>query len=154
MAENGYEGPVIGVAWDGTGYGTDGRVWGGEFLVADFGQFERLAHLEEVPLPGGEQAICQPWRMAAAYLQHVYGDAMEELDLHCLRRLDRRVWRVMRQMLAGGVNSPLTSSAGRLFDAVAALVGFCDEVQYEAQAALELEIAADGTPEEGYPFHI
>ena len=92
--------------------------------------------------------------MAAAYLQHVYGEAMEELDLHFLRRLDRRVWRVMRQMLAGGVNSPLTSSAGRLFDAVAALVGLCDEVQYEAQAAIELEMAADGTPEEGYPFHI
>ena len=106
-----------------------------------FAQFERLAHLEEVPLPGGEQAIRQPWRTAAACLQHVYDEAMEELDLPFMRRLDRRVWRVTRQMLAGGINSPLTSSAGRLFDAVAALVGLCDEVQYEAQAAIELEMA-------------
>jgi len=154
MADNGCEGPVIGVAWDGTGYGSDGRIWGGEFLVADYSHFERLAHLEEVPLPGGEQAIRQPWRMAGAYLYHVYGDAMESLDLEFIRRLDPRVWRVIRQMMKRGVNSPLTSSAGRLFDAVAALLGLRDEVQYEAQAAMELEMVADRTPIEGYPIRI
>lgn len=154
MAENGCEGPVIGVALDGTGYGSDGRIWGGEFLVAEYSHFERLAHLEEIPLPGGEQAIRQPWRMAAAYLHHVYGDAMEGLDLDFIRRLDHRVWPVIRRMMARGVNSPLTSSAGRLFDAVAALLGLRDEVQYEAQAAVELEMLADGTPWEGYPFRI
>ncbi len=154
MVENGCEGPVIGVALDGTGYGSDGRIWGGEFLVADYSHFERLAHLEEIPLPGGDQAIRQPWRMAGAYLHHVYGDAMEGLDLDFIRRLDRRVWQVIRQMMARGVNSPLTSSAGRLFDAVAALLSLRDEVQYEAQAAVELEMLADGTPSEAYPFRI
>jgi len=154
MAENGCEGPVIGVAWDGTGYGSDGRIWGGEFLVADYSHFKRLAHLEEIPLPGGEQAIRQPWRMAAAYLHRVYGEAMEGLNLDFIRRLDRRVWPIIRQMMARGVNSPLTSSAGRLFDAVAALLGLRDEVQYEAQAALELEMLADGTATEAYPFRI
>ena len=154
MAENGCVGPVIGVAWDGTGYGTDGRLWGGEFLVTTYAHFERLAHLEEVPLPGGEQAIRQPWRVAAAYLDLVYGEAMESLNIDFVHRLARRDWRVLRQMLARGVNSPLSSSAGRLFDAVAALVGLRDEVQYEAQAAMELEMLAEGRLEDGYPFRI
>jgi hydrogenase maturation protein HypF len=154
MAENRCEGPVIGVAWDGTGYGTDGRIWGGEFLVATYAHFQRLAALEEVPLPGGEQAIRQPWRLAAAYLHHVYGEAMEDLDVDLIRRLDRRAWPIIRQMLVKGINSPLTSSAGRLFDAVAALLGLRDEVQYEAQAAVELEMLADGVPSTGYAFRI
>ncbi|HEX9867494.1 MAG TPA: carbamoyltransferase HypF [Candidatus Tectomicrobia bacterium] len=154
MAENGCEEPVIGVAWDGTGYGTDGRVWGGEFLLASYTGFERLAHLEEVPLPGGERAIRQPWRMAAAYLHHVYGEAMASLDLELMRHVDHRPWQVMRQMLARGINSPLTSSAGRLFDAVAALIGLRYEVQYEAQAAVELEMLADESAVEGYSFSL
>jgi hydrogenase maturation protein HypF len=152
MAEHGCEGPVIGVAWDGTGYGTDGRVWGGEFLMASYAEFERLAHLEEVPLPGGARAIRQPWRMAAAYLHHVYGDALEDLDLALVQRLDHRTWRVIRQMLARGINAPLTSSAGRLFDAIAALLGLRDEVQYEGQAAVELEMLAEDMPIEAYSF--
>jgi hydrogenase maturation protein HypF len=153
MAENGCEGPVIGVAWDGTGYGSDGRVWGGEFLVASYATFERWAHLEEVPLVGGDQAIRQPWRVAVAYLHRVYGEAMDGLDLDLVHRLDRRTWQVIRQMLARGVNSPLTSSAGRLFDAIAALIGLQDEVQYEAQAAIALEMLADEAPAvAGYPF--
>ena len=154
MAENGCAGPVIGVAWDGTGYGTDGRLWGGEFLVTTYAHFERLAHLEEVPLPGGEQAIRQPWRVAAAYLSLVYGEAMESLHIDFVQRLARRDWRVLRQMLARGVNAPLSSSAGRLFDAVAALVGLRNEVQYEAQAAMELEMLAAGWWEDGYAFRI
>jgi hydrogenase maturation protein HypF len=154
LAENRVEGAVIGVAWDGTGYGADGRLWGGEFLLADLAHCERLAHLEEVPLPGGEQAIRQPWRMAAAYLHQVYGDAMEGLDLGFVRRLDRRAWPVIRQMLAKGVNSPPTSSAGRLFDAVAALLGLRDEVHYEGQAAVELEVLASEDPVDVYPVRL
>ena len=154
MAENGCAGPVIGVAWDGTGYGTDGRLWGGEFLVTTYTHFERLAHLEEVPLPGGEQAIRQPWRVAAAYLYMVYGEAMESLNIDFVQRLEHRNWRVLRQMLTRGINAPLSSSAGRLFDAVAALVSLRDEVQYEAQAAMELEMLAEGRLEDGYPFRI
>ena len=132
------------LAWPGagTGYGTDGRLWGGEFLVTTYAHFERLAHLEEVPLPGGEQAIRQPWRVAAAYLSLVYGEAMESLHIDFVQRLARRDWRVLRQMLARGLNAPLSSSAGRLFNAVAALVGLRNEVQYEAQAAMELEMLA------------
>jgi hydrogenase maturation protein HypF len=155
MAEHGCEGPVIGVAWDGAGYGADGHIWGGEFLVADFAHYERLAHLEEVCMPGGEQAVRQPWRMAAAYLYSVYGHAMDELELDFVHRLDHRSWRVIRQMMVKGVNSPVTSSAGRLFDAVAVLVGLRYEVQYEGQAAIELEMLADGViGEEEYPFRI
>jgi hydrogenase maturation protein HypF len=154
LAENGCVGPVIGVAWDGTGYGTDGHIWGGEFLVADYVRCERLAHLQEVPLPGGEQAIRQPWRMAAAYLHQVYGEAMADLDIDFVHRLDLRTWRVMRQMIARGVNSPLTSSAGRLFDAVAALVGVRHVAQYEGQAAVELEMLAEGRPRDEYICHI
>ena len=154
MVENGCVGPVIGVAWDGTGYGTDGRLWGGEFLVTTYAHFERLAHLEEVPLPGGEQAIRQPWRVAAAYLSLVYGKATESLNIDFVHRLARRDWRVLRQMLARGLNAPLSSSAGRLFDAVAALVNLRDEVQYEAQAAMELEMLAERKLADGYPFCI
>jgi hydrogenase maturation protein HypF len=154
MAENGCQRPVIGVAWDGTGYGTDGRIWGGEFLLASYHGFERLAHLEEVRLPGGEQAIRQPWRMAAAYLQQVYGEAMADLDLALMHAIEPRTWQVLRQMLARGLNSPWTSSAGRLFDAVAALIGLRHEVQYEGQAAVELEMLADEHPAEGYSFSL
>jgi hydrogenase maturation protein HypF len=154
MAENGCEGPVIGVAWDGTGYGMDGRVWGGEFLVASYSGFERLAHLEEVPLPGGEQAIRQPWRMAAAYLHHVYDGAMKDLDLTLMRTVDHRRWHIVCQMLLREINSPLTSSAGRLFDAVAALLGLRYEVQYEGQAAMELEMLAEECAVAGYSFDL
>jgi hydrogenase maturation protein HypF len=154
MAENGCEGPVIGVAWDGTGYGTDGRIWGGEFLLASYTGFERLAHLEEVPLPGGERAIRQPWRIAVAYLHRCYGEAMASLDLELMRVADHRPWRVIQQMLAQGINSPWTSSAGRLFDAIAALIGLRYEVQYEGQAAVELEMLADESTVKGYAFSL
>jgi hydrogenase maturation protein HypF len=154
MVENNCEAPVIGVAWDGTGYGTDGRLWGGEFLVATYAHCERLAHLEEVPLPGGEQAIRQPWRMAVAYLYRAYGEAMADLGLAVTRRLDSQTWRIMHQMLAREINSPLTSSAGRLCDAIAALIGLRHEARYEAQAAMELEMIAGETPAPAYPFGI
>jgi len=156
MAENGHAGPVIGVAFDGTGYGTDGQIWGGEFLLAEYDRFDRLAHLGELPLPGGEQAIHQPWRMAAACLYHAYGDAMTRLDLPFLHRMKDRVWPVVNWMIAKQINTPLTSSAGRLFDGIASLVGVRDEVQYEAQAAIELEqLAEERTEEDLYPicFH-
>ena len=142
LAEHGLAGPVIGVAADGTGYGTDGAVWGCEIMVADLLDFERLAHLTYVPLPGGEQAVRQPWRMAAIYLAQAYGDAFLELDIPFVRQLDRSKWRIMKQMVAKGINSPLTSSLGRLFDAIAALIGLCSEVLYEGQAAIELEMLA------------
>jgi len=153
MAEHGREGPVIGVAADGTGYGTDGAVWGGEIMLADLLSFERLMHLAYVPLPGGEQAIRQPWRMAAAYLQQAYGNHFLNLELPFVKHLDQQKWSLIDQMIQRGVNSPPTSSLGRLFDAVAALLGVRDAVQYEGQAAMELEARAEPS-EVGYHFDI
>lgn len=152
MGEHGLTGAVIGVALDGTGYGADGTIWGGEFLVADLREFERVAHLETLPLPGGEAAIHEVWRLAAAWLAQVYGDDFLELDLEFVRRLDRAKWRVLAQMTRQNINSPRSSAMGRLFDAVAALVGVRDVANYEAQAAIELEMLADEKCAARYPF--
>jgi hydrogenase maturation protein HypF len=142
LAEYGLQESVIGIAADGTGYGTDGAVWGCEIMTANLLEFERLAHLVYMPLPGGEQAVRQPWRMAAVYLEHTYGDAFLELDIPFVHQLDRSKWHALTQMIARGINSPLTSSLGRLFDAVATLIGLRSEVLYEGQAAIELEMLA------------
>ena len=142
LADNGVDDRVIGVAWDGTGYGADGHVWGGEFLLADLEGFERVGSFQEVAMPGGEAAVREPWRMAAVFLQAAYGEAMEELDLAFVRRLDRSAWRLLSRAAARGLNAPLTSSAGRLFDAVASILGLRDRVDFEAQAAMELEALA------------
>jgi len=131
-------------------------VWGCEIMTADLVDFQRLMHLAYIPLPGGEQAVHQPWRVAAAYLAQSYGDAFLELDIPFVRQLDRSKWRVLAQMIAKKLNSPQTSSLGRLFDAVAALIGLRDNVIYEGQAAIELEQAADSYRGklESYPFSI
>jgi hydrogenase maturation protein HypF len=146
MAEHGLEGSVIGVSFDGTGFGTDGAVWGGEFLVCDYLTFRRAAHFRYVPMPGGERAIHEPWRMAAAHLMDA-GMECESLQ----KRIDPTQWRTCRRMIERQFNCPLTSSVGRLFDAVASLVGLRNVVSYEAQAAMELEWAAAGEAGE-YPF--
>ncbi|WP_109530099.1 carbamoyltransferase HypF [Nocardia aurea] len=151
LADNGERGPVIGVAFDGTGYGTDGTIWGGELLVAGLAGFERAGHLEQVRMPGGAAAIRQPWRMAAAYL-----DAASEpatgLDV-AVRNAEG--WRAVSALAAGGgPAAPLTSSAGRLFDAVAALLGVRDTVTYEGQAAAGLERRADRGVRDGYPVTV
>jgi hydrogenase maturation protein HypF len=141
LADNGEDGPVIGVAFDGTGFGTDGTIWGGEFLIADLTGFERGGHLAPVPMPGGAAAIRQPWRMAAAYLDDAYPDGAPD-GLGAARR-NQRHWSQVITMARRGINSPVTSSAGRLFDAVAAILGVRDEINYEGQAAVELEQLAD-----------
>jgi hydrogenase maturation protein HypF len=153
LADNGAGGPVIGVAFDGTGYGTDGTIWGGEFLIADYADFSRGGHLAPVPMPGGQAAIRQPWRMAAAYLGACPGPgpaAAPPGELGVRRRNQAR-WAAVVSMARRGVNSPLTSSAGRLFDAVAAIAGVRDAVTYEGQAAIELEQLAD--PGERGAYH-
>ena len=153
MAENHLDGRVIGFALDGTGYGTDGKVWGGEVLVAGYENFERFAHLEYVALPGGAAAIHEPWRMAVSYLAHHFGPDFLGLSIPFVRQLDRRKTEALLRMMRQEVNSPLTSGCGRLFDAVAALVGIRWQVNYEAQAAIELEMAMDGASDEAaYPF--
>lgn len=150
MAEHALDEPVIGVSFDGTGYGTDGTIWGGEFLVADYRQFRRMAHLRSVGLAGGDSAVREPWRMALAHL----------LDASCspnalASRIDGTKMRTIATMLERRFNAPLTSSAGRLFDAVASLAGVRDTVSYEGQAAVELEWLATQMPCDGsYPFEI
>jgi hydrogenase maturation protein HypF len=141
MAENHLEGRVIGFAMDGTGYGTDGHIWGGEVLVAGYAEFERAAQFEYVPLPGGASAIREPWRMAVSYLAHHFGHDFLKVDIPFVRHLDRPKANFLLRMMEQGLNSPLTSSCGRLFDAVAALAGIRQQVNYEAQAAIELEMA-------------
>ena len=163
LADNGADGPVIGVAFDGTGYGTDGTIWGGEFLVADLTAFSRSGHLAQVPMPGGAAAIRQPWRMAAAYLDSAGLDQLAApgpvgrastpvnrapaagRDVTSLPVAERNAarWEAVVSMARRGINAPLTSSAGRLFDAAAALLGVRDEISYEGQAAIEFEQLAD-----------
>jgi hydrogenase maturation protein HypF len=137
LADNQEKGPVIGVALDGTGYGTDERIWGCEFLLAGMENFQRVGHLEYLPLPGGEAAIRRPYRIAMAYLQTLLGDVP---DLPFLSAISPEERRIILQQVERGLNTPLTSSCGRLFDAVAALIGVRGEITYEAQAAIELEM--------------
>ena len=146
MAENRIDGKVIGVSLDGTGYGADGNIWGGELLLADYRGFERAAHLAYVPMPGGAAAIREPWRMTVSYLAQTFGPAFLELDIPFVRELDPRRAGTILRMIDRRLNSPLTSSCGRLFDGVAALTGIRAAVSYEAQAAMELEAAARGGP--------
>jgi hydrogenase maturation protein HypF len=141
LADNGHlpeAGPVIGIAWDGTGLGRDGHIWGGEFLVGDYRGFWRAAHLEYLPMPGGEAAIRHPWRLALGYLQALAG------QVPALPGIDDEQVRIVGQQVERGLNTPLTSAAGRLFDGVAALAGVRHSVTYEAQAAIELEMLATG----------
>ncbi|MGE5255419.1 MAG: carbamoyltransferase HypF [Hyphomicrobiales bacterium] len=162
MAEHKLEGAVIGVSCDGTGYGPDGTVWGGEVLVADVQNFERAAHLVCVPMPGGAAAIKEPWRMAVSYLKDAFDGGLWGIDLPVLREAGADKVRLMVEMMDKRINSPLTSSLGRLFDGVAAIAGLRSRVSYEGQAAMELEMAAAGesdswyeyTCEEGPPWRI
>jgi len=154
MADNGIEGELIGVAMDGLGFGTDGRLWGGEFFVADFVEAERVAHLDYVPMPGGAKAVREPWRMAATYLHRALGDDFLNLDLPFVRNLDRRAWATLQKMAATNTNSPETSSMGRLFDALSSLLALRNAVNYEGQAAIELEAIAARSCAEHYEFEI
>jgi len=152
LADNGEPGPVIGVAFDGLGFGADGTIWGGELLVADLVGFRRAGHLEVVPMPGGAAAIREPWRMAAAWLDAAFeGQAPERLGV-VGRNADR--WERVLALGRSGTASPVTSSAGRLFDAVAAIVGVRDAVNYEGQAAVELEQLADPGEPGTYPARV
>ncbi len=138
MADNGLDNRrVIGLSFDGTGYGTDGAIWGGEVLLASYADFERFAHLEYLPLPGGDAATRSPWRIAAGYA-HTLGIDVD--DLPFLQNIDKQALHIVRQQVDKKLNSPLTSSMGRLFDAVASLIGIRNEVTYEAQAAIEMEV--------------
>ena len=153
MAENGLREPVIGVAFDGTGFGADGQIWGGEFLLCDYSGFERCAHLRYVPLPGGDRAARQPWRMAASYLFDAAGPDCKALKLPCWTEVPPGTWKVLEQLMQRP--SLLTSSCGRLFDAVASICGISQENSYEGESAMLLEAAAaKGTNTEEYEFEL
>lgn len=153
MAENHLRGKVIGIAFDGTGYGTDGRIWGGEFLVADFAGFERRAHLRNVLLAGGNATVRQPWRMALSYLRDTFGGRVST-SLDCFRSVTEKQFEVVDRMIARRLHTIETSSCGRLFDAVAALVGLGREVTFEGQAAIAVETATTNGIERRYDFEI
>ena len=140
MAENGVSGTVIGVAFDGTGFGTDGQIWGGEFLLCDYRGFERCAHLRYVALPGGDRAARQGWRMASAHLRDALGPDYRRLHLPCWDAASPSTWNVIDKLIAKP--AILTSSCGRLFDAVSALCGISNESNYEGESAMLLEAAA------------
>ena len=154
LAEHGAEGPVIGVAMDGTGLGLDGAIWGGEILLCDTVSFKRYAHLSYVPLPGGDAAAKSPWRMGLIYLSHAYGEELLDLPIPFVQDLDLEKASIILQMAEKGVHSPLTSSCGRLFDAISALIGIRKEIAYEGQAAIELEMCRDSNEKGAYPFDI
>lgn len=150
MAEHQLEGAVIGLSFDGTGYGSDGAIWGGEVLAAEAKQFERMAHLAYVPMPGSAAAIKEPWRMAISYLHDAFGDAFRDLDLPVLKQNDSQKLKIMVEMIQKGINCPQTSSLGRLFDGVAAIAGIRNQVNFEGQAAMELEMLAAGDTDSIY----
>jgi hydrogenase maturation protein HypF len=155
MAENELGPPVLAVAWDGTGYGLDGTIWGGEFLRVTALGFERVAHLRQFHLPGGDAAIKQPRRSALGLLHEIWDSLDIDLSkLAPVRDFEEREFALIKQMLTKGVNAPLTSSAGRLFDGVASLIGLRHYATFEGQAAMELEFVVDPNVKDAYPFQI
>ncbi len=155
MAEFHLDEPVIGVCWDGTGLGTDNNIWGGEFLHADLATFERFAHFDYLPLPGGDKAAKQTWRTGLSLLYQTFGEDVWMLDLPLVRDFLQKPERDMiRQAIERGVNAPLSSAAGRLFDAVAAITGTCLHNSYHAEAPMKLEALADPDVTDEYPFSL
>jgi hydrogenase maturation protein HypF len=154
MGENGIEPPVLGVSWDGTGYGTDGTIWGGEFILVREGEARRVATLRPFPLPGGDAVVREPRRSALGLLFALAGpERLARADLLPLQEFNDPERDVLAAMLRKGVNAPLCTSAGRLFDAVASLIGIRQVCAFEGQAAMELEFAAGRElPSEPYPF--
>ena len=152
MAENRIDGPVIGLAFDGTGFGSDGNIWGGEILIAESETFSRAAHFAYVPMPGSSSAIREPWRMAVSYLYDAFGDEFRNIDLPLLKAISSNTLTTMVDMIKKKLNSPLTSSLGRLFDGIAAIAGIRSRVAFEGQAAMELEMLADNKKTDIYDY--
>jgi len=153
MAENGLNEKVVGVVFDGLGLGTDGQIWGGEFFIADYLGFERRACLRYTPMPGGDAAVRHPYRMALSFLYAILGEKMLDMDLGLLNRIKRQNVKIIVEQIRKRFNAPLTSSCGRLFDAVSSLIGIRDSISYEGQAAIELETAAEDGTIDGYGWN-
>lgn len=154
MAENNLDEEVIGIVMDGTGYGTDGKIWGGEFFTGDFQSFERHLHFGYVPIPGGDAAVKEPWRIALAYLYQTYGNKLWDLDIPFIRNLDKNKAELVIQLIDKRLNSPESSSAGRLFDAVSALLELCTVSQFHAEAPMRLEDVIEVNEKGFYQFEL
>ncbi|MFA7160672.1 MAG: carbamoyltransferase HypF, partial [Kiritimatiellia bacterium] len=154
IAEHNLAGKVIGLALDGTGYGDDGTIWGGEILVADLKSYRRVGHFKQYRLPGGDASALHPARMAASIITAEFGAEAQWIIRKHLPSINDTAAGAIMAMVASGVNSPMTSSAGRLFDAVSALLGFSVEVSYEGQAAVRLQAMADGSVTKHYPYEM
>ncbi|MFC1755654.1 hypothetical protein ACFL96_20080 [Thermoproteota archaeon] len=155
MASEEITSQVIGVAFDGTGYGADGNLWGGEFLVVDKAGYKRMAHFQYMAMPGAEFAVNQPWRMAFSVLYDSFGETLFKKDLKLLKLHPKKDYDLLVKMIRRGINSPLTSSVGRLFDAVSSILDICHIVKFEAQAAIELEKVASKSDDSGlYEFEL
>lgn len=154
MAEHTIDEQVIGVSFDGTGYGSDETIWGGEFFVADRAEFRRVAHLPAIPLPGGDLVVAQPWRTGLALLHRELGAEVFDMDFPFLREIPAERRAAVRTSLEKNLNCPLSSSAGRLFDAVAAITGLCNFAQFDAEGPMRLESMAAAGTHPAYPFHL
>jgi hydrogenase maturation protein HypF len=154
MEDNVLEGEVIGVSFDGTGYGDDGRSWGGEFLLCSKSEFCRMFHLKYIPQPGADKAASEGWRMALAYLYGAFGPGFYMVDSPVLKRLEKKRILTVGKMINKNINSPLTSSMGRLFDAVSSLIGVCDVSVFSGEAAMLLEEAAVSGINEVYNYEV
>jgi hydrogenase maturation protein HypF len=152
MAEYSLTKPVIGLSYDGTGYGTDGNIWGSEVLIADYKSFERYSHFEYVPLPGGDLAVKQPWRSALAYLYHAYGNEWTDINIPFSEQIDIQKANALTDAIDKNINSPLCCSAGRLFDSIAGILTICMKSEYHAQAPMMLENFLDGNFTKVYPY--
>ena len=154
MAENELNEKVIGVSFDGTGYGDDGHIWGGEFLLCDLTGYDRYIHLKYLPMPGGDLVTSEPWRMALSYLFDAFGSEFMRFDLPFLKNLDSGRVNIVLQMLDKKLNAPLTSGCGRLFDAVSALTGICTYSRFHAEAPMRIENEIIPNVDMSYPFAI
>jgi hydrogenase maturation protein HypF len=151
MAENFLDEKVIGISLDGTGYGPDGNIWGGEFLISDLHEYKRYTHFDYVPMPGGDKAVDEPWRMALSYLNK-YLTNTDYLKLPLFNSVDHQQIALVREMIDKKINSPLTSGTGRLFDAVSAILGLCTVSKFDSEAPIRLESVIDPATESYYPF--
>jgi hydrogenase maturation protein HypF len=152
MAEHGLDEEVIGISLDGTGYGSDGNIWGGEFIIADLKRFTRFSHFDYVPMPGGEKAITEPWRMAYSYLFKYFGDSFDFKSVPLFSSVDNQKLLMIKEMIVKKMNSPETSSAGRLFDAVSAILELCPVQTFDSEAPIRLESVCNGETKDFYPF--
>lgn len=154
MAEHGLDEKVIGISLDGTGYGTDGNTWGGEFLICDSTGYDRFTHFDYIPMPGGDKVVEEPWRMALSYLYKYFGDTISYDSIPLFRSIDKHKFNLVKDMIKKGINCPLSSGAGRLFDAVSSLIGLCPVSLFDSEAPMRLESAIHAETDKHYPFKL